>query len=80
MGENKNPNQNQNQNIGQNPNQNPNPSKDRESATQPGKKFPGEQQDPSKERAGNPTQDRDDDAAKRQQRQDPLQQNKDRDR
>ena len=60
--------------------ENKNPNKERESATQPGKQFPGEQQQPSKERATNPSQDRDDDAAKRQQKQDPLQQNKDRDR
>lgn len=70
MGDNKNP--SQNQNIDQNPNQNP------------GKRFPsehpGERPEPRKERASNPNQDRDDAAAKRQQRQDPLQQNKDRDR
>jgi hypothetical protein len=92
MGEQKMPNPNQNQTGNQpgQPNKNPqqdrdsasrpgqgqqSPQQDRESASrQPGKQFPDENQKPN-ERASNP--DREDDAARRQNKQDPLQ-NRDR--
>jgi hypothetical protein len=61
---------------GQNPGQQK-PQQERESASrQPGKQAPGETQQPN-ERASNPTRDRDDEAARRQAKQDPLQ-NRDR--
>ena len=92
MGEQKMPNPNQNQ-TGQNqpgkqnpqqdrdsasrPGQPQNPQQDRESASrQPGKQAPDEKQQPN-ERASNPNRDHDDDAARRQSKQDPLQ-NRDR--
>jgi hypothetical protein len=76
MGEQKMPNPNQNQ-TGQNQPGKQNPQQDRESASrQPGKQAPDEKQQPN-ERASNPNRDRDDDAARRQSKQDPLQ-NRDR--
>jgi hypothetical protein len=76
MGEQKMPNPNQNQ-TGQNQPGKQNPQQDRESASrQPGKQAPDEKQQPN-ERASNPNRDRDDDAARRQVKQDPLQ-NRDR--
>jgi hypothetical protein len=83
MGEQKMPNPNQNQSGKQNPQQDresasrpgqQNPQQDRESASrQPGKQAPGQNPEP-KERASNPGND---DAARRQAKQDPLQ-NRDR--
>jgi len=68
MGEQKMPEQNP---AGRQGNQNP--QQDRESASrQPGKQAPDQNQQP-KERASNPSRDPHDDAARRQSRQDPLQ-------
>lgn len=76
MGEQKMPNPNQNQ-TGQNQPGKQNPQQDRESASrQPGKQAPDENQQPN-ERASNPNRDGGDDAARRQAKQDPLQ-NRDR--
>jgi hypothetical protein len=76
MGEQKTPNPNQSQ-PGKQPGKQ-NPQQDRESASrQPGKQFPDQDQQP-KERASNPKRDMDEnDAARRQAKQDPLQ-NRDR--
>jgi hypothetical protein len=81
MGEQKMPNRPGKQNPQQDresasrPGQPQNPQQDRESASrQPGKKAPGENQEP-RERASNPGHD--DEAARRQSKQDPLQ-NRDR--
>lgn len=76
MGDQKNPNPSQNPRnpATGNPADKQNPQRDRESATQPGKQMPDEKQQPN-ERASNPDRSRDleDDAARRQSRQDPLQ-------
>ena len=75
MGEQKMPNPNQNQ--GGNQPGKSNPQQDRESASrQPGKQAPDEKQQPN-ERASTPNRDEHDDAARRQSKQDPLQ-NRDR--